>query len=178
MIQIVLSNQFVHGVEIALVNLFVEPTYDALVFFGRHRTLPSRGLLTCRSAIHTILVSRRTARCTRRVVVAVKPVPVRVNRVGFTLGWLLPVYPNEPTTETAPGPAPWATSGLIVSRARAHSGSPAFRRPSINSVEFVCPPRAIHAEIVKAGSSSNIRAIASCASVSRPTWAKADARQR
>jgi len=61
---------------------------------------------------------------------------------------------------------------------RAHSGSPAFRRPSINSFEFDCPPRAIHAEIVKAGSVSSTRATASRASASRPRWAKADARQR
>jgi hypothetical protein len=36
---------------------------------------------------------------------------------------------------------------------RAHSGNPAFRRPSINTFEFEYPPRAINAEIVKAGSS-------------------------
>jgi hypothetical protein len=59
-----------------------------------------------------------------------------------------------------------------------HSGNPAFRRPSISSFEFVCPPRAIHADIVKAGSSSSRRAAASRASASRPRWAKADARQR
>jgi hypothetical protein len=62
---------------------------------------------------------------------------------------------------------------------RAHSGNPALRRPSISSFEFDChPPRAIHADIVKAGSSSSRRAAASRASASRPRWAKADARQR
>jgi hypothetical protein len=63
-------------------------------------------------------------------------------------------------------------------RARAHSGNPAFRRPSINSFALDCPPRAIHADIVKAGSVSSTRAAASRASSSRPRWAKADARQR
>src|SRR5215469_5656292 len=43
----------------------------------------------------------------------------------------------------------------------AHSGNPAFRRPSIISFEFDCPPRAIHADIVKAGSTSSRRATAS-----------------
>jgi hypothetical protein len=61
-------------------------------------------------------------------------------------------------------------------RARAHSGNPAFRRPSVNSFAFDRPPRAIHADIVKAGSTSSIRAAASRASASRPRWAKADAR--
>src|SRR4029077_18661626 len=32
---------------------------------------------------------------------------------------------------------------------RPHSGNPAFRRPSINSFALDCPPRAIHADIVK-----------------------------
>ena len=59
-----------------------------------------------------------------------------------------------------------------------YSGNPAFRRPSINSFAFEYPPRAINADIVKAGSISSTRAAASCASASRPRWAKADARQR
>jgi hypothetical protein len=48
----------------------------------------------------------------------------------------------------------------ITSSARArkiHSGSPAFRRPSINNFAFACPPRAMHADIVKAGSRSSRR---------------------
>src|SRR6516162_2393412 len=61
---------------------------------------------------------------------------------------------------------------------RVHSGNPTFRRPSISSFEFVCPPRAIHVEIVKAGSSSNTRAAASRASASRPRWASAAVGQR
>jgi hypothetical protein len=61
---------------------------------------------------------------------------------------------------------------------RAHSGNPAFRSPSIISFAFVCPPRAIHADIVKTGSSPSRCAAASRASASRPRWAKADARQR
>jgi hypothetical protein len=61
---------------------------------------------------------------------------------------------------------------------RAHSGNPALRRPSISSFAFDCPPRAIHADIVKAGSTSSRRAAASRASASRPRWAKAEARQR
>jgi hypothetical protein len=66
-----------------------------------------------------------------------------------------------------------------LARARpAHSGNPAFRRPSINSFEFEYPPRAINAEIAKAGSVSSTRAAASRASASRPRWANADARQR
>src|ERR1700736_3988060 len=60
----------------------------------------------------------------------------------------------------------------------AHSGSPAFRSPSVSSVAFDCPPRAIHEEIVKAGSTSRRHDAASRASASRPRWAKADARQR
>jgi len=60
----------------------------------------------------------------------------------------------------------------------AHSGNPAFRRPSINSFAFDCPPRAIHPDIVKAGSVSSTRAAASRASASRPRWANADARHR
>jgi hypothetical protein len=63
-------------------------------------------------------------------------------------------------------------------RARVHSGNPALRRPSINSFAFDCPPRAIHADIVKPGSTSSRRAAASRASASRPRWANADARQR
>jgi hypothetical protein len=61
---------------------------------------------------------------------------------------------------------------------RAHSGNPAFRRPSINSFAFDCPPRAIYADIVKAGSRSSTSAAASRASAPRPRWAKAHARQR
>jgi len=60
----------------------------------------------------------------------------------------------------------------------AHSGNPAFRSPSNISVEFVWPPRAIHADIVKSGSTSSNCAAASRASASRPRWAKADARQQ
>jgi hypothetical protein len=63
-------------------------------------------------------------------------------------------------------------------RTRVHSGNPALRRPSISSFEFDCPPRAVHSEIVNAGSVSSTRAAASRASASRPRWAKADARQR
>jgi hypothetical protein len=61
---------------------------------------------------------------------------------------------------------------------RVHSGNPAFRYPSINSFMFDVPPRAIHADTVKAGSTSSIRAAASRASATRPRWAKADARWR
>jgi hypothetical protein len=63
-------------------------------------------------------------------------------------------------------------------RARAHSGNPAFRRPSMYSFAFDTPPRAINADMVKSGSTSSRRAAASPASASRPRWAKADARQR
>jgi hypothetical protein len=63
-------------------------------------------------------------------------------------------------------------------RAPAHSGNPAFRSPSSASFAFDCPPRAIHSDIVKAGSSSSTRAAASWASALRPRWANADARQR
>ena len=59
-----------------------------------------------------------------------------------------------------------------------HSGNPAFRRPSVSSFAFDCPPRAIHEVIVKAGSTPSRRAAASRASASRPRWAKAAARQR
>ena len=62
----------------------------------------------------------------------------------------------------------------------AHSGNPAFRRPSIISFQPDVSPgaRAINADIVKVGSSSSKRAAAPRASASRPRWAKADARQR
>jgi hypothetical protein len=70
--------------------------------------------------------------------------------------------------------SPQGTRGIH----RLHSGSPAFRRPSINSFEFDCPPRAIHVVIVKSGSTSSTRAAASRASASRPRWAKAEVRQR
>jgi hypothetical protein len=53
-------------------------------------------------------------------------------------------------------------------RARAHSGNPAFRRPSINSFKCDCLRRPILADIVKAGSVSSRRAAASRASPSRP----------
>ena len=43
----------------------------------------------------------------------------------------------------------------------AYSGKPAFRRPSISRCEFDCPPRAIHPDIVKVGSTSSTRAAAS-----------------
>jgi len=69
-------------------------------------------------------------------------------------------------------------SNSSMSASTVHSGNPAFRRPSINSIAFDCPPRAIHADIEKAGSTSSSRAAASRASASRPRWAKADARQR
>ena len=71
-----------------------------------------------------------------------------------------------------------ATSGHSAPTHRAHSGNPAFRRPSINSFAFDCPPRAIAADIVKAGSISSRRVAASRASASRPRWALADARTR
>jgi len=81
---------------------------------------------------------------------------------------------------------PFEMSGLFrlippnfgVETFASHSGNPAFRRPSISSLEFDCPPRAIHADIVKAGSTSSRRAAASRASASRPRWANADARER
>jgi hypothetical protein len=55
-----------------------------------------------------------------------------------------------------------AMSCSITSSVRAHSGNPAFRA-SINRFAFDCPPHAIHADIVKAGSTSSTRAAASCA---------------
>ena len=51
----------------------------------------------------------------------------------------------------------------------------AFRRPPIDSFMFAVPPRPIHADIVKAGSTSSRRAAASRASASRPRWAEAGA---
>jgi hypothetical protein len=67
---------------------------------------------------------------------------------------------------------------LSARASAAYSGNPALRSPSISSFAFDCPPRAIHADIVKAGSSSSRRVAASRASASRPRWAYADARQR
>src|SRR6266403_1294914 len=66
---------------------------------------------------------------------------------------------------------------IVRTAQEAYSGNPAFRRPSINSFEFL-GTRAICADIVKAGSISSTRAAAACASASRPRWAKADARPR
>src|SRR5262245_38789680 len=60
-----------------------------------------------------------------------------------------------------------------------YSGNPALRKPSIISFAFFGSwLRAIHADIVNAGSISSIRVAASRASASRPRWAKADVRQR
>ena len=58
--------------------------------------------------------------------------------------------------------------------ARAHSGNPALRRPSFCSFEFDCPPRAMYADIVKAGSVSSRCAAASRASASRLRRQKRD----
>jgi hypothetical protein len=49
-----------------------------------------------------------------------------------------------------------------------HSGNPAFRSPSMLSLEFDCPPLATHEVSVKPLSNSSIRAAASRASASRP----------
>ena len=61
---------------------------------------------------------------------------------------------------------------LVGTNASSHSGNPTFRSPSINS--FTCDrlTRPILADIVKAGSTSSIRATASRASALRPRWAK------
>ena len=111
------------------------------------------------------------------------------NRVGSGPRPLPPVHfnPQHPdrrcwpyTAQIDASCAAEAVIPVIPSSAayRVHSGNPAFRRPSINSFAFDCPPRAIHSEIVNAGSTSSTRAAASRASASRPRWAKADARQR
>ena len=89
-------------------------------------------------------------------------------RVGFRQ--LRTCRRTRPGQLCARSPRPYCAPG--------YSGNPAFRRPSINSFAFDCPPRAINADIVKAGSISSTRAAASRASASRPRWAKADARQR
>ena len=52
---------------------------------------------------------------------------------------------------------------------RVHSGNPALRRPSINSLAFDCLLRAIHEEIVKAGFVSSTRAAASSCQNTRAT---------
>ena len=49
--------------------------------------------------------------------------------------------------------------------ARAHSGNPALRSPSVNSFALDRPLRAIHADIVKPGSISSRRATASVLTV-------------
>lgn len=68
---------------------------------------------------------------------------------------------------------PRSTNGRVFATGteaahRNHSGNPAFRRPSVISFAFDCPPRAIHEDIVNAGSVSSRRAAASRASTSRP----------
>ena len=89
---------------------------------------------------------------------------------------------SGPRCAQARGPLCSARSGHSITYrrtcARAHSGNPAFRRPSINSFKCDCLRRPILADIVKAGSVSSRRAAASRASPSRPRWAKADARQK
>jgi hypothetical protein len=102
-----------------------------------------------------------------------------------------PFYPQVQTSSACPGMSVWCQllthapqqQGvlLITSSSRAstvHSGNPAFRRPSVTSCAFDCPPQALHPDIVKAGLTSSRRAAASRASASRPRWAKADARQK
>jgi hypothetical protein len=75
------------------------------------------------------------------------------------------------------GVAEVACASVSDNERRVHSGNPAFRRSSISSFAFD-PPRAIHEEIVKAGSTSSRCAPASRALASRPMSAKADARHR
>jgi hypothetical protein len=89
-----------------------------------------------------------------------------------------PLFAQERTSTIAGSMSGSQTRTWMSNAARAHSGNPAFRRPSINRGEFDCPPRAIHAETVKVGSVSSTRAAASRASASRPRWARADARQQ
>jgi hypothetical protein len=94
-----------------------------------------------------------------------------------------PLYPQDRTSLNAVGMSVSCQKrsfrlSRLRQRTRDHSGNPAFRSPSMCSFALDCPPRAIHADIVKAGSSSSRRAAASRASASRPRWAKAAARQR
>src|SRR5215207_8852188 len=69
-------------------------------------------------------------------------------------------------------------SPRLHKQTRAYSGNPAFRRPSMYSFMFDDQPRAMDADIVKAGSTSSERTAAARASASHARWAKADARQR
>jgi len=73
---------------------------------------------------------------------------------------------------SAPSASPQKRSfdHLVGAGERAHSGNPAFRRPSINSFKCDCLRRPILADIVKAGSISSRRAVAKRASASRPRW--------
>ena len=80
---------------------------------------------------------------------------------------------RRPKTYTNPDSCTATKRGIYSityrrTRARAHSGNPAFRRPSINSFKCDCLRRPILADIVKAGSVSSRRAAASRASPSRP----------
>jgi hypothetical protein len=111
------------------------------------------------------------------------------NRVSLSACRLLPVCPDQRTSSDQPG---WSVSCQLRTHApqksaairspRGHwnySGNPALRKPSIISFALIDSwLRAIHANIVKAGSNSSTPAAASRASASRPRWAKADARQR
>ena len=93
--------------------------------------------------------------------------------------WLADASPCKPTSNRRMSHVSFgAISCRSITSSRSYSGNPAFRRPSISSFEFDCPPRAMYSDIVKAGSTSSRRAVASRASASRPRWAKADARQR
>jgi hypothetical protein len=109
------------------------------------------------------------------------PLWVKNGSRGIAAGCLL--CPGERTSSGCLGMSEKCLPEAVIRSPRpycaaGYSGNPAFRRPSINSFTFLPAPRAINADIVKAGSISSARAAASCASASRPRWAKADARQR
>ena len=102
-------------------------------------------------------------------------------KLPFGAGHLIALKPSEcPLGPTPDSCAAEECRYSITSwTLESYSGNPALRKPSIISFAlFDSWLRAIHADIVKAGSILSTRAAASRASASRPRWAKADARQR
>ena len=115
--------------------------------------------------------------------------PSWVNRVGLTICRRLPVLLRQ---RTSSGPVGMSQRCQLRTMRRRRVplfdhlvdigellGQPRFAITLDHQLRiFDSRLRAIHADIVKAGSISTARAAASRASASRPRWAKADARQR
>jgi hypothetical protein len=64
-----------------------------------------------------------------------------------------PLYPLKADIAVTLPHVSVGSKGDMYGTITLHSGSPAFRRPSVNSFAFEYPPRVINADIVKAESS-------------------------